>query len=335
MLKGVEYDGNRLESAMGELVKMGLAGTIPIELLEETKETARYIVSARPVELLFHGHDEFIRYDEISRQANVILAKDIVPKELFFTGKVQVEIDKLRKILNPENFTGAMKILKGKKRNPAVQSLLWGPPGTGKTEVIKQVARETGRDILMVDAAKTTQSAWGATEKAYRALFLGYSYIVAISTNAPILVLNEADQILSRRLTNIDSSIAKSENTISNILLQGFEDMSGILLATTNMVRNLDEAFDRRFLFKTELSKPGPEARKKIWMSSIPELSDGEADELALKFDMSGAQIDNVVAKRDLAELYYDGDRGFDYIVDLCRTEVEEPMKNKPKRAGY
>ena len=52
---------------------------------------------------------------------------------------------------------------------------------------------------------------------------------------------------------------------------------------------------------------------------------------------MSGAQIDNVVVKRDLAELYYEGDRGYDYIVGLCEKELstENGTKSFRPRIGY
>lgn len=334
-LSNTGYEEEIMKGAMGELVKKGLAVTLPIEPLEDTKDTERYVIAVKAVELLFHGHEEFIRYEEISKQANVILAKDIAEKELFFPEKSQKDIDNLRRILSVEGFKRAKEILQRQKRNPGIQSLFWGPPGTGKTEVVKQLARESGRDIIMYDAAKATASAWGASEKFYRALFLGYSYLVAVSDKAPILMLNEADQLLNKRLTDVGSAIARAENTISNIVLQGFEDMSGILLATTNLAKNMDEAFDRRFLFKTELVRPDASTRKKIWKSSIPELSDEEAGKLAERFDMSGAQINNVVAKRNLAELYYEGDRDVNYIMGLCKEEVEEPIKGSSRKVGY
>lgn len=334
-LSDTGYEEEKMKGSMGELVKKGLAVTLPIEPLEDTKDTERYVIAVKAVELLFHGHEEFIRYEEISKQANVILAKDIAEKELFFPEKSQKDIDNLRRMLTVEGFKRAKEILQRQKRNPGIQSLFWGPPGTGKTEVVKQLARESGRDIIMYDAAKATASAWGASEKFYRALFLGYSYLVAVSDKAPILMLNEADQLLSKRLTDVGSAIARSENTISNIVLQGFEDMSGVLLATTNLAKNMDEAFDRRFLFKTELVRPDASTRKKIWKSSIPELSDEEAGKLAERFDMSGAQINNVVAKRNLAELYYEGDRDVNYIMELCKEEVEEPIKGSSRKVGY
>lgn len=324
-----------MKKAMGELVKMGLAGTLPVEPLEDSKDTERYVLDVKAVELLFHGHDEFIRYEEVAKQTNVILSKDIKKQELFFPEKTQREVNHLRKILSPEGFSRASEILIRQKKNPGVLSLFYGPPGTGKTEIIKQLALESGRDILMYDAAKATASAWGATEKFMRALFLGYSYMVAVSDKAPILVLNEADQLLGKRFSNVDTTLARAENVISNIILQGFEDLKGILLATTNLAKNMDEAFDRRFLFKTELPRPDTSARKKIWKSFIPELTDEEAGKLAARFDLSGGQISNVVAKRNLAELYYEGDRGYNYIVGLCKEEAVEPISGTSRKVGF
>lgn len=325
-----------IKQGMGNLVKAGLAISMPIEPLEDSHETERYVLAPDVVRAMFHGHDELARYDEMSKVTNVILAKDIIEKELFFSEASQVEVDHLRKILSADGFQRAESALKRQNRNPAILSLFWGPPGTGKTEVIKQMARESGRDLLIFDAAKVTASAWGAAEKNYRALFLGYNYLVALCTKAPILLLNECDQLLAKRITTMERSIDRCENTVSNIILQGFEDMSGILLATTNLPTNLDSAFDRRFLFKIELTKPDAKARKCIWKSFIPELSDSDAKSLADRFEMTGAQISNVVAKRDLAELYYEGDRGFDYIVGLCNTELVEPTSGpQSRRIGF
>ena len=273
----------------------------------------------------------------MSKYANIIKCKDIEKKELFFSADAQSEIDNLRTMISKKGFTRAKNILIKKKRAQSIQSLLWGPPGTGKTETVKQLALESGRDIIQFDMAKVTGYGWGATEKYYRALFRSYNYIAVISDNVPIFLLNEADDILSKRLTHVERAIDKSENTVANILLQEIENLNGILLATTNLIDNLDPAFDRRFLFKTQLVKPDAEAQAKIWMSSIPELTADEAKRLASRFDMSGAQINNVVVKRDLAELYYEGDRGYSYIAGLCEKELatENGSKSSRSRIGF
>ena len=315
-------DTYNLRENLNALVKSGLADCLPVEKMEETKETDRFVLSYKAAGTLFKGHEEVVQYKELSKYGNVIKAGDIRQKELFFSETVNAEIGRLHTMLSPEGFERASKILIGKKRKPCIQCLLWGPPGTGKTEVVKQLARETGRDLIIFESSKVLASAWGESEKNHRALFRGYKYAAAISNRAPILLLNEADTILNKRFMGVSKSIDKGENNLVNIILQEFEDACGIILATTNLADNIDEAFDRRFLFKTEMHNPDRQAQASIWRASIPELTDGEAMHLASMFDMTGAQIDNVAAKRDLAELYYTGDRGLGYIEGLCREEL-------------
>jgi len=295
-----------------------------------------YVISPRVAEAFLHGHDEIVKYDDISGMANIIKNDEIVEKELFFSKESAEEIGYLHQMLSKDGFEHACSVLLRQKRNPAIQSLLWGGPGTGKTETVKQIALETGRDIFLFDVAKVTDKDWGATEKLYRKLFAAYRYIVAVKSLTPILLINEADQVLSKRLTCLSQAIDKAENVVSNILLQEFEDMHGILLATTNNAAILDEAFDRRFLFKTELQKPEAGARTKIWKSMIPELTDAEAAYLAEQFEMSGAQISNVATKRSLAELYFKGDRGVSYIEGLCAKELKvEEFNPKSNKIGF
>ena len=315
---------------LGQLAKNGLVILLPSD--NDAKADNEYVLSPKAAGLLFHGHEDLIKYDEVTKYANLIKCRDIDRKELFFSADAQAEIDNLRTMISKKGFARVKGILERKKRPASIESLLWGPPGTGKTETVKQLALESGRDIIQFDMAKVTGYGWGATEKYYRALFRAYNYIAVISDNVPIFLLNEADDILSKRLTHIERSIDKSENTVANILLQEIENLNGILLATTNLIDNLDPAFDRRFLFKTQLVKPDAEAQAKIWMSSIPELTADEAKRLASRFDMSGAQINNVVVKRDLAELYYEGDRGYSYIAGLCEKELSTENGSKSFR---
>lgn len=319
---GVVTKTINLNECFDNLVKKGLA----------VSNNDGVKISPKVAEAFLHGQDEIVNYNEISKLVQVVTANDIETKDLFFSPESQEEIGHLHYMLSKEGFEHACSILRKKKRNSAILSLLWGGPGTGKTETVKQIARETGRDIFLFDVAKVTASDWGATENLYRRLFEVYRYIAAVKTQTPILLLNEADQVLSKRLPELDSSIDKAENTVSNILLQEFEDLHGILLATTNNVAMLDEAFDRRFLFKTELQKPDARARKSIWKSMIPELSDEEAEFLADQYVMSGAQISNVATKRDLAELYFHGDRGLSYIEMLCRKELGLEKQNPKNR---
>ena len=72
------------------------------------------------------------------------------------------------------------------------------------------------------------------------------------------------------------------------------EKIDGILFATTNLEQNMDKAFERRFLYKIKFAKPSLEARASIWHEMIPALSEEETRSLALKYDFSGGQIENI-----------------------------------------
>lgn len=294
-----------------------------------------YLISPTVAEAFLHGHDDIVNYTEIAKSTTVITSNDLQYKELFYSEENQRSIDNIAKMLEPKRFERAKEILIRKKHNPAIQLLLWGGPGTGKTEAAKQIALRTGRDIFLFDVSKVMSKYVGESEKQYRKLFKIYRYIVSVKTNAPILLFNEADQVFTSRLSSVENSCDVSQNAITDILLQGIEDMHGILLATTNHVDMLDEAFDRRFLFKTELKKPDAHARKLIWKSMIQELLEEEAEHLAQKYNMTGAQISNVVTKRDMAELYYDGDRGLNYIEGLCEEELTVEKKTTVAKCGF
>lgn len=316
------------------LLKKGLVDLISRKV-EEDEEKIGYVLSANSAKTLFRGMDEIIKYDQLAKFATIVPCSSITPIDLFFSPQATREINTLRKILTKDGFERASGILERKKRNPAIQSLLWGAPGTGKTEVARQLARETGRDLIILDVSRITYSGWGDSEKAYRDFFRAYSYVAAVSRNTPILLLNEADSILSKRLATIDRSIDKAENAVTDILLQEFETMRGILLATTNFTSSIDDAFDRRFLFKTELGYPDETAREHIWKNKIPELTASEAHELACIYSLTGAQIQNIAVKRELAELYYEGERGLSYIRNLCEEELTLSKAKTYKKIGF
>lgn len=301
------------------------------------KEDGSFVLAPHAAGLLFGGHDEIVRYDELSRFATIVKSDQVVKMDLFFSAHTQNEIDSIRKVLTPEGYDRAMNILDKKKRARSIICLFWGPPGTGKTESVKQLAAESGRDMFVLNASKLVDKMVGESEKHYTDAFLAYKYIASVCGNkTPILFLNEADSILSTRLNRLGNSADKSENTITDILLHEIENFHGILFATTNLMDNLDTAFYRRFLFKAEMTKPDSYARMQIWWTNIPELSMDEAIKLA-QLEMSGAQISNVAVKRDIAEIYYDGDRGLDYILELCKQELatENGSDSSRRRIGF
>lgn len=172
--------------------------------------------------------------------------------------------------------------------------LFYGEPGTGKTETVLQLAKKTGRDIMQVNISEIKSMWVGESEKNIKQIFDSYRHKVEEFKMTPILLFNEADAIIGKRKEGAERAVEKMENTIQNIILQEMETLDGIMIATTNLVQNMDKAFERRFLYKVKFTKPTLEARASIWHEMIPALSEEETRSLALKYDFSGGQIENI-----------------------------------------
>jgi hypothetical protein len=250
-----------------------------------------------------------------------ILSSSIVKKELFYNPKEKQKIQQLMTLLRPDNYDAVIKRLSEKDMRGGFACLFHGRPGTGKTETVNQIAKETGRDIMQVNIAETKSCWFGESEKLIKATFDKYRACVEKCEIAPILLFNEADAIIGKRKDAATGSVAQTENTIQNIILQELENLDGILFATTNLTQNLDKAFERRFLFKIEFDKPSLEARKLIWRTQIPELQDSEAAALAEKFDFTGGQIENIARKYIIDTVLEDKNISFETLVLHCQDE--------------
>ena len=226
--------------------------------------------------------------------ADVIDSKTLGEKQLFFPRDIQRQVDELGGFLQAENFQKIRERMKERGFRNGFACLFYGGPGTGKTETVYQLARQTGRSIMVVDVPRIKSKWVGESEKNIKALFDRYREQVKRTRLTPILLFNEADAIIGKRKNGAENAVDKMENSLQNIILQEMEQLDGIMIATTNLQQNLDKAFERRFLYKIKFDKPTEEARAHIWQSMIPELSDLDIHTLASKYDFSGGQIENI-----------------------------------------
>ena len=229
--------------------------------------------------------------------SGVIQAESIAAKELYYTAKVGKQVDKLRGFLDQEKYKVLVERMKERYNRCGLTCLMYGGPGTGKTETVYQLARQTGRDVMAIDVPQIKSKWVGDSEKNIKAVFDKYRAIVGRAKVAPILLFNEADAIIGIRKSGADRAVDKMENAIQNIILQEMETLNGIMIATTNLSENLDSAFERRFLYKIEFERPDADVREHIWRTMIPELDENECKTLAEGFDFSGGQIENVARK--------------------------------------
>ena len=226
--------------------------------------------------------------------ADMLDASKLTEKQLFFPKDIQRQVEELGSFLQPENYQKIQERMKEKGFRYGFACLFYGSPGTGKTETVYQLAKKTGRNIMVVDVPQLKSMWVGQSEKNVKALFDRYREQVSKAKLTPILLFNEADAIIGKRKNGAENAVDKMENSLQNIILQEMEQLDGIMIATTNLQQNMDKAFERRFLYKIKFDKPTEEARASIWHSMIPDLSDLDIHTLASKYDFSGGQIENI-----------------------------------------
>ena len=155
---------------------------------------------------------------------------------------------------------------------PRMNILLWGPPGTGKTEFVKHLGK-TLNSRVVVKMGGDLLSCWvGETEKNIKRAF-----DEAEADNA-ILFLDEIDGIVQDR-----SGAQRSwEVTQVNELLNRMENFKGVMVGATNFMDNLDAAIMRRFTFKLQFDYLEADGKRAFFERIFKtRLGDAEARRLA------------------------------------------------------
>ena len=272
---------------------------------------------------------------QTKQKSHLLDCTTFAAKELFYNPSVQRQIDRLGELLAPEHFAEIQQRLETGGMRKGFACLFYGAPGTGKTETVYQLARRTGRDLMVIDVSQI-KSCWvGESEKNIKAAFNRYRSYVRQSEPAPILLFNEADAVLGIRQEGAQRAVEKMENSLQNIILQEMEQLDGIMIATTNLTQNLDKAFERRFLYKIEFEKPSTEARSRIWRSMLPTLDERTATMLAERYDFSGGQIENIARKRMVDMILRGEEPSFEQLDEYCRSEMLGQSERLRRRIGF
>lgn len=169
---------------------------------------------------------------------------------------------------------------------------LYGLPGTGKTMAAHAIAKNLGRKILVVNYADIESKYVGETPKNIRKVFE-----VAKNTNS-ILFFDEADAILSKRVTNMTQAVDVSVNQTRSVMLMLMNEFQDFIIFATNFISNFDPAFMRRISIHIKFELPDVDCRKKLWAMYIPKMlpNNIDIDEIAEKYDgISGSDISNAM----------------------------------------
>ena len=323
------YDGGDRYSVASEMLeeKHELFKKGFIEFTKKGNLTDARISLSDKGKMLVLGEKAFLFEDTINDK-NMIKADSIKEKKLFYSEENQKEIDRLKNALQEKALKAIQTRLNEEGLPIGVAVLLYGAPGTGKTESVMQIAKETGRSIVHVDISEAKSAWFGESEKRIKKIFTSYKTACEIAEKKgekmPILLFNEADALISKRKNDTSGNCAQTENAIQNIILEELENLKGIFIATTNLASNMDSAFERRFLFKIKFENPSTEANAAIWMNKLSWLDGQVTRAFATEYEFSGGQIDNIVRKIAMNEIISGERPAISEIHDMCKCEKIE-----------
>lgn len=174
---------------------------------------------------------------------------------------------------------------------------LYGAPETGKTMAAHAIASELNKELICVNYADIESKYVGETSKNLKNLFENPDNL------ENIIFFDEADALLSKRVTDMSSATDVSVNQTRSVLLTLLNSYEGIVIFATNFISNYDAAFMRRIQYHILFELPGLELREKLWNMYIPQQMPVNADKhiLAEKYDgLSGSDISTAVMKAAL-----------------------------------
>jgi SpoVK/Ycf46/Vps4 family AAA+-type ATPase len=138
-----------------------------------------------------------------------------------------------------------------------------GPPGTGKTLAAHAIAHQLGRPILAASYAEIESKFHGDGPKNVKAIFY------AAERDGAVLFIDEADSLLSKRLTNVTQGSEQAINSMRSQLLICLEQFRGVVIFATNLVKNYDKAFETR-VRHIYFPLPDEKGRCEIWRKHLP-----------------------------------------------------------------
>ena len=156
---------------------------------------------------------------------------------------------------------------------------LYGEPGTGKTMAAHAIAKHLKRKIIVVNYADIESKYVGETPKNIRKVF------EAGKKTSSIIFFDEADAILSRRVTNMSNATDVSVNQTRSVMLMLMNEYQDFIIFATNFISNFDPAFMRRISMHVKFE---------YIPKKLP--TDLDATDIAKKFEgISGSDISNAV----------------------------------------
>ncbi|BAY29879.1 AAA superfamily ATPase [Nostoc carneum NIES-2107] len=212
-----------------------------------------------------------------------------------------------------------------KKLKLGYRALFYGPPGTGKTLTASLLGKYTGKDVYKIDISMVVSKFIGETEKNLANLF------ARAESKDWILFFDEADALFGKR-TNVRDAHDKYANQEVSYLLQRIENYDGLVILSSNLKSNIDEAFIRRFQSIIQFPMPNAKERSQLWQMAFPfqiKLAESvDLPKLSAAYELTGSDILNIVQHCCLQALQR-GDAVIHHedILDAIKRELNKAGK--------
>lgn len=159
----------------------------------------------------------------------------------------------------------------GLGRHPQARLCLYGPPGTGKTAFAGWLAEQLGKPLHSKRVSDLVAPYAGQTEQNLAEAFR------RAEDEGAVLLLDEVDSFLQDRT----KARAQWEVTAVNEMLTQMERFSGLFIASTNLMDNLDEASLRRFDSKIHFGYLQPHQCRALLRAHLKELNLADSGQVA------------------------------------------------------
>lgn len=209
-------------------------------------------------------------------------------------------------------------------KSPSARLCLYGPPGTGKTSFGHWLANEIGQPLLLRKASDLLSPFLGMTEQKIARTF------ESAKQEGAVLLIDEVDSFLRDRTQTQHSW----EVTQINEMLTQIESFPGILIASTNLIDQLDPASMRRFDIKLHFGYLLPEQARILFASycenlGLPQPTSVDLD-LTASMDVSTPGDFAAVARQHRFQPFRDASGLLQSVI------AESEMKtNRSRRIGF
>ncbi|KAI1387720.1 P-loop containing nucleoside triphosphate hydrolase protein [Hypoxylon trugodes] len=172
-------------------------------------------------------------------------------------------------------------IVQGKGKG--LVGLFSGPPRTGKTLTAEVVAEMSKRALYTVTVSELGTEAKGLDESLDRIMSTARRW-------GCVVLIDEADIFLRKRKDD-----DKGQNALVSVFLRRLEYFHGIIILTTNRLKDMDDAFRSRIHFKFHYPPLTHSDRVGIWRNFLPGFTEADLNTLA-PIEINGREIKNAVA---------------------------------------